>query len=149
MLSPRRLYEAQQLPEVYTALRSMPSHERTGGTQNSRTGTLPLRGGRDQQPAKPALSSPPAVRVCKYIINEISIPEEVTALRARTPATFRFTAKILGKTTHERRLVEAEERLTSFLASWPSWGAAGLPARCNCHRGFSATRGLYSPGVFP
>ena len=44
-------------------------------------------------------------------------PEVVTAWRARTPDTFRFTAKIPGKITHERGLVDAEEVLTPFLAS--------------------------------
>ena len=44
-------------------------------------------------------------------------PEVVTAWRDRTPDTFRFTAKLPGKITHERGLMEAEELLVPFLAS--------------------------------
>lgn len=44
-------------------------------------------------------------------------PEVVAAWRDRTPDTFRFTAKLPGKITHERGLVEADELLNPFLAS--------------------------------
>ncbi len=44
-------------------------------------------------------------------------PEVVTSWRDRVPDTFRFTAKLPGKITHERGLVDTEDVLTPFLAS--------------------------------
>ncbi len=68
-------------------------------------------------------------------------PEVVTAWRDRTPGTFRFTAKLPGKITHERGLVEAEELLTPFLASMALLGdrlgclLVQLPPGFQCNSG--------------
>ena len=68
-------------------------------------------------------------------------PEVVTAWRDRTPDTFRFTAKLYGKITHERGLVEAEELLTPFLASMALLGErlgcllVQLPPGFQCNAG--------------
>ncbi len=68
-------------------------------------------------------------------------PEVVTSWRDRTPGTFRFTAKLPGMITHERGLVEAEELLTSFLASMALLGdrlaclLVQLPPGFQCNTG--------------